>query len=172
MKTSDLKAGEYPDYYKKYVDLLPDEDLINLLKTQKQEFSHFLKHLQQQDLRKSYAENKWTVAEVLQHMIDTERIFQYRALTLARKDQISLPGYDQDAYVPVSRANRRSLSGLTDDYVAVRNSTITLFQSLDEEMLRSSGISNQKPLTPLAAGFIICGHEKHHQNLFISKYKL
>lgn len=169
---SQIKEGDYPEYYQKYIELLPNEDLVGIMKTYRQNFLDFLKGLHPEDLQKSYAERKWTVGEVLQHMFDTERIFQYRALSLARKDLTPLPGYDQDAYVPASRAHRRSLPDLIEDFLAVRNSSITLFNSLDEEMLNSKGISNEKPLTPLAAGFIICGHQKHHQILFESKYGL
>lgn len=172
MKLSQLNSGEYPVYYKKYLDHLPNEDLISLLFTQKDDFQGFLATLKPGDLDLSYSEGKWTVAEVLQHVLDTERIFQYRALRIARGDKTPLPGYDQDAYVPVSLANSRDLTELTEDFLALRNSGIKLFQSFTKKMLREQGISNGEPLSAAAAGFIMCGHQKHHQILFKTKYSL
>lgn len=172
MKLSQLPQKDYPEYYKTYIETLPDGELIDLMDILKTEFLEFLKTLKPEDLKYRYAENKWTVAEVLQHCLDTERIFQYRALCLARKDVNRLPGYDQDEYVPVSQASRRSLEDFIEDFLAVRNSSIALFKSFNEEMLQAKGISNERPLSTAAAGFIICGHQKHHQILFKSKYGL
>jgi hypothetical protein len=133
---------------------------------------NFLKGLKEEDLKLSYAQGKWTVAEVLQHLIDTERIFQYRALTIAREDLTQLPGFDQDAYVPVSKANRRSLASFIKEFDLVRDAGIALYESLEDEMLSLTGDANKSPLSPRAAGFISAGHQKHHLILFKSHYGL
>lgn len=172
MILSQLNSEEYPAYYQKYLDHLPNDELLFLLDSQQEDFNTFLSKLEPEDLEKSYAEGKWTVAEVLQHMFDTERIFQYRALRIARGDQTPLPGFDQDAYVPVSLANRRSLVELKEEYMAVRSAGIALFRSFTEDMLMKRGISSGGTLSAAAAGFIMCGHQKHHHLLFKTHYKL
>lgn len=172
MKLSQLSSEEYPAYYQKYLDHLPDEELLLLLKSQQEDFTTFLGKLEPEDLKKSYGEGKWTVAEVLQHILDTERIFQYRALRIGRGDKTSLPGFDQDAYVPVSLANRRNPDDFKEEYFAVRSAGLALFKSFTEEMLRSRGISSGGTLSAASAGFIMCGHQKHHYKLFKTHYKL
>lgn len=172
MKIKELKKGNYPEYYQQYTDLLPELELIELLESQKEAMISLFNSTEEIDIHFSYAEGKWTIAEVLQHMLDTERIFQYRALCLARKDQASLPGFDQDKYVATSNANERSLSGFMDEYKAVRDSTIFLFKSFSSEMMKSVGLSNGQDLSTAAAGFIIAGHEKHHLKLFRLNYNL
>src|SRR5690606_29744362 len=121
-----------------------------------------IERLGSKELSMTYAPDKWTVAQVLQHMIDTERIFQYRALRIARNDSTPLAGYDQDAYVPVSAANERDVQSFLKEYNAVRQAGISLFESFTNEMFQRKGISNEQPLSAGAAGFIIAGHERHH----------
>ena len=172
MKVKDLKKSDYPEYYQKYTGLLPDTELIELLESQKEAMLSLFNSSEEVNLQFSYAEGKWTIAQVLQHMLDTERIFQYRALCISRKDSSSLPGFDQDRYVANSKANERTLSGLLDEYKAVRNSTISLFKSFSVDMMKSVGLSNGQDLSTGSAGFIIAGHEKHHLKLFRLNYKL
>lgn len=172
MRLSDINSTEYLPYYQTYLDYLPDEELILQLKELKNQFVEFLEQLTQSDLNRSYAEGKWTVAEVLQHVLDTERIFQYRALSIARRDKTALPGFDQDTYVTVSNAHNRKLPGFLNEFVMVRNSGIALFESFDQEMLQEIGNANGAPLSPRAAGFIIAGHQKHHLILFKKLYLL
>jgi hypothetical protein len=172
MRLSDLKSDEYLPYYQTYLDYLPDEELILQLKDLRNQFVEFLEKLTPADLNLSYAEGKWTVAQVLQHVLDTERIFQYRALSIARKDTTALPGFDQDMYVTVSNANNRKLPEFLNEFVMLRNSGIALFESFDEEMLKEIGNANGAPLSPRAAGFIAAGHQKHHLILFKKLYLL
>lgn len=172
MKPQELRSIEYPSYYQKYIDNLPQEDLLKLLRDQKMKMVDFIKTLEHENLMFTYAEGKWTVAEVIQHMIDTERIFQYRALCIARKDKTPLPGFDQDAYVPVSEANHRDTETFINEYAAVRNSGIALFESFNDYMLKETGNSSGGTLSTAAAGFIIAGHENHHLKLFKSNYAL
>ena len=172
MTKSELPTSEYNAFYQTYIDKLPNEELIPILKDQKTEFVRFLKGLKEDDLKHFYAEGKWTVAQVLQHIIDTERIFQYRALTIAREDLTPLPGFDQDAYVPVSKAERRSLNSFIKEFELVRDAGIALFESFEEEMTNKIGEASKSQLTPRAAGFISAGHQKHHLLLFKSHYGL
>lgn len=172
MNLKDLSAEEYPPYYQKYISQLPQENLLNILIQQKEEMTGFMERLQEEDLKKSYAPEKWTVAQVLQHLFDTERIFQYRALRISRQDKTPLPGFDQDAYVPASFANQRSCGELLEEYRSIRASGITLFKSFSDTMLKERGESSGGTLSVAAAGFIIAGHEKHHLKLFQSLYKL
>jgi hypothetical protein len=172
MNLKDLTAEEYPPYYRTYIDQLPEDDLILLLHKQMEEMTRLLERLEDKDLEKSYAAEKWTVAEVLQHLFDTERIFQYRALRISRQDQTPLPGFDQDAYVPASFAQNRSKEGFLEEYETIRASGISLFKSFSGSMLQERGYSSGGTLSVAAAGFIIAGHEKHHLRLFQSLYKL
>lgn len=172
MKLSALNSNEYLPYYQTYLDYLPDQELIQQLKNLKTQFVEFLEKLTPEDLNRSYAQGKWTVSMVLQHILDTERIFQYRALSIARKDKTSLPGFEHDAYVPVSGAQHRSLPGFINEFTLVRNSGIALFESFDNAMLKEIGNANGAPLSPAAAGFITAGHQKHHQILFKTLYQL
>lgn len=172
MTTSQLQTSEYHAYYQTYIDKLPNEDLISILKDQKNEFILFLKSLKEEDLKHSYAEGKWTVAQSLQHIIDTERIFQYRALTIAREDLTPLPGFDQDAYVPVSKAERRNLNSFISEFESVRDAGISLFESFEDGMYCKIGEASKSQLSPRAAGFISAGHQKHHLVLFKSHYGL
>lgn len=172
MNLKDLTVEEYPPYYKTYIDQLPGDDLILLLQNQKEEMIRVLARLEDGDLEKSYAAEKWTVAEVLQHLFDTERIFQYRALRISRQDKTPLPGFDQDAYVPASFARNRRKEDLMEEYKTIRASGISLFKSFSGTMLQERGYSSGGTLSVAAAGFIIAGHEKHHLRLFQSLYKL
>lgn len=172
MKPKDLNTTEYPEYYQRYIGNLPQENLLNLLRDQKEKMITFLETLEHENLMFSYAEGKWTVAQVIQHMIDTERIFQYRALCIARKDKTPLPGFDQDAYGSFSEAHHRDTATFINEYEAVRDSGITLFESFNPSMLKEIGHSSGGSLSTAAAGFIIAGHENHHIKLFKSNYGL
>ena len=117
-----------------------------------------------------YAENKWSIKEVLQHIIDAERIFAFRALSLARGEQAPLPGFDENEYAVHSRADKRSWKSLLDEFLATRKSTDLLLQSFDESQLQSSGTTNGKPNTVIAISFVIIGHALHHLNVVKERY--
>lgn len=172
MKLFQLSPNNYPSYYGKYIKLLPERELLDLLQLQMEEMQRFLKNISEEDLQYSYANEKWTVAQVLQHLLDTERIFQYRALRIARKDRTPLPGFDHDAYVPASLATGRTLKGFMEEFPIVRKAGISLFQGFNKEMMMEKGTSSGGDLSAAAAGFIIAGHEKHHLRLFKSNYNL
>jgi len=118
----------------------------------------------------AYAPGKWTMKEMLQHIIDTERIFNYRALAFARKEQASLPSFDEDAYAASSNANNRNWNDLCEELKAVRKSTGIMYNSFDKNTLLNSGIANNKPMTVLAMGFTTIGHVYHHVKVTRDRY--
>lgn len=171
MITSNLKADEYNAYYDRYLQKIPGNlELGILLFENKKEFLSLLEKMNPQVLSYSYAEGKWTIAQVIQHLLDVERIFQYRALTIAREPGVNLPGFDHDAYVPASFAQNRTLKDLKKEFKAVRNAGISLYQSFSEEMLNSKGFVSESPTSCRALGFITAGHTKHHIEIFEGRY--
>ena len=170
MKTSQLKDHEYNPYYRTYIEALGEVNLMDILRKQLKNYPQFLASIPEEKLTYRYAEGKWTVAEVLLHVLDTERVFQYRALRFARKDLTPLPGFDQDSYVPNSGANSRSIEQLIKEYKAIRESTISLFETFDKATLRLKGVASNSPMSVAAMGFILCGHQKHHRNIIRERY--
>ena len=170
MKTSELHKDDYHPYYDPYIKELGDVDLIEMLKKQRQNFPQFIASIPDDKWHSSYGPGKWTIAEVLLHILDAERVFQYRALRFARNDTTDLPGFDQDAYVPHSGASRRTKDNVIVEYKAVRASTIALYSEFSDEILKRKGRANNSPMSVAALGFIICGHQRHHRNVIRSRY--
>jgi hypothetical protein len=164
------QPGEYAPYYQKYIDQVPEGDLINLLTTAQSDTIAFLQNMPPDKWDYRYAENKWSVRELLLHLIDAERIFAYRALRIARNDQTPLPGFDENTYVPASNAVNRSWHSLIAEYAAVRKATIELFRHFTPEMWQHTGTASNAPIAALALGFITYGHEKHHLHVLKTKY--
>lgn len=160
----------YPVYFKNYVDQVPDEDLLTGFHNQSAIFREFLGSITEEKSNYAYDTGKWTIKEVLQHIIDAERIFNYRALCFARKETTSLPGFDENTYADNSNANRRTWQELVDEFSAVRSSTEFLYRSFTEEALNTSGISNNNPATVLSFGFITLGHFYHHKKILQERY--
>lgn len=169
--------GEYPEYSHIYMDLLEDDGKVldhlweNFLR-----IKDFVYALPTEKLVYRYAENKWTIKEILIHLIDDERIFAYRALRYARNDRTPLHGFDQDVYAKFSKANERSLESIFDEYETVRKATITLFEYMPEESFTRGGkavdldgsIVNQRTVRGLA--YHIAGHELRHFNIIKERY--
>lgn len=170
MKASELNAEDYNPYYKPYIDTLGDVELVSHLKKQLQNFPNFMQSIPEEKGQYAYDSEKWTVLEVLQHIIDAERVFQYRALRFSRNDETALPGFDQDIFVAESGANSKSMKTIIEEYKAVRTATISLFASFDESILRKVGIASDSPMSVAALGFIICGHQRHHRNIIREQY--
>lgn len=170
MKPSDLKEGDCPPFYSPYIKTLGDEQLLGLLEHQLHNFPKFLKSIPKEKTHYRYAEGKWTVIEVLVHVLDAERVFQYRAMRIARGDQTPLPGYEQDDYVPESGAASRDLKSVVEEYAIVRGSTLALYKTFSEEVLRRKGIASGAWVSVGALGFIICGHQRHHRDILRAKY--
>jgi uncharacterized damage-inducible protein DinB len=166
------KSGDYNPYYHRYISLIGDDDIIDVLEEQRKTSEKFLKTFTEEQGNYSYADGKWTMKEVLGHVIDTERIMAYRALAFARNEEQSLPGFEQDDYVAESNFNKRSLIDMISEFRTVRESNIILFKSFDDEILKRRGTASESEITVLALIFIIAGHEKHHMKILREKYGL
>ena len=163
------QADEFPVYYKGYIDTVADDVLLEL-ENQIELLPKFLSAISEEKASFAYAEGKWTIKEVLGHMLDTERIMSYRALCFARRDETALPGFDENVYVKHAHFNDRTLQSLLDEFVVLRKSTMYLLKSFNQEELNRSGISNDKPITVRALIFILAGHVNHHQHILKERY--
>jgi len=168
MKKSDIKI--VPPYYVPYINQANDEDL--LIQLEEGGIALFLDHLEKLEAvgTKTYAQAKWTIPQIIEHLIDTERIFQYRALRFARQDKTELPGYDENMYAAVSKADNRSIEDLLEEYQIVRLSTLLLYKNLDSDQLHFTGKANGHEISVLALGFIMIGHSVHHFNVIQERY--
>ena len=170
MKASQLPVKEYAEYFFPYISVLGDVTLIEELEISLHEFIRFVQNIPMDKFDFRYAEGKWTIKEIIQHVIDTERIFAYRALRISRNDQTPLPGFDENAYVNNTQANDRNLQDLLTELSAVRHSNIFLFKSFSSEQLERTGIASNAGISVRAIGFIMIGHQKHHQKVFEERY--
>ena len=170
MKTSQLVENEYPVYCETYFKAAGEVVLIEELEICLHDFIRFVQNLPMDKFDYRYAEGKWTIKEIIQHIIDTERILAYRALRISRNDSTPLPVFDENSYAANTPANTRSLQDLLTELSAVRHSNLLLFKSFSEEQLLSKGIASDQPISVRAIGFMIIGHQKHHQNVFLEKY--
>lgn len=162
--------GTHPTYFDKYISLVPEEDLGAAFRQQSLVLTKFLYSINEEKSSHSYAPGKWTIKELVQHMIDTERIFAFRSLCFARKEAASLPGFDENTYAANSNANLRHWKDLADEFLLVRKSTEILFNSFTPEALLNSGIANNNPATALSMGFTAIGHVYHHMNVLKERY--
>lgn len=164
------KPGDYNPYYDRYINLIEGDDINEVLKNQIKLSEVFLKTLTEEHGNYSYEDGKWTVREVIGHLIDTERIMAYRALVFARNEKQPLPGFEQDDYVAESNFNERTLDDLVNEFIAVRNSNIILFKSFDKNILVRKGIASDNEISVIALIYIIAGHEKHHLRILKERY--
>jgi uncharacterized damage-inducible protein DinB len=163
-------GDEYAPYYGTYISKVPDGDVHALLESQLADTLALIRSLPESRGQHRYAPDKWSIKEVLGHVIDAERIFGYRALRIGRGDTTPLPGFEQNDYVPVAHFDRRTLKDLADELAAVRQSTIQLFQHLDAEALVRRGTASGNPVSVRAIAYIILGHERHHVGVLKAKY--
>lgn len=162
--------GTYPTYFSKYIATVPEIEIIAAFEAQQKLIDGYFYSIPENKYGFAYAAGKWTLKEVLQHLIDTERIMAYRALCIARKEKQNLLSFEENDYVANSKANNRSWQDLCEEFIAVRKSTFLLFKSFTEEQMQSSGTANSKSITVLALGFIIIGHFFHHKNIIEERY--
>jgi len=161
---------DYQPFAKTYVDLALGDDIQTLLPASLPPVATFLKNIPEEKMDYAYAKGKWTIKQVLQHCIDTERIMTYRALCIARGEQQNLPGFDENSYAATATATDRLLADLTAEMLLVRQSTILLFQHFSPSQLASAGKSNNHPVTTNALGYIITGHFLHHVKVLRERY--
>ena len=159
-----------PDFYKNYVLYVQDSDVWGALRQSGDVTQAFLKSIpsDKQDFR--YADGKWSIREVIVHVMDAERVFAYRALRFARNDQTELPGFEQNDWVPESNAHSRSIGNLADEMKRLRSTTIDLFESFTSEMLSRKGAANKSVISVLNLGYVIAGHETHHRTILMDRY--
>lgn len=163
-------VSEYPPYYEKYIQKVPPGNLIHFLENSTNEFVEFLNNITEEKLSYRYAENKWTIPQIVQHLIDAERIFTYRALRFARKDQTELPGFEENDYANEATGEDRSFNEILEEYKSVRNSTLMLFQSFNDEILERKGSANNNMISVRSIIFIIAGHSEHHLQIIKERY--
>lgn len=161
--------SEHGAYYRKYVDLVPDGDIVATLLDQN-EPTLALVGLKEEETLRRYAPGKWNLREVLGHLIDTERVFAYRALRIGRGDSTPLPGYDQDGFVKAGGFDDQSFAALLDEFRLVRLSTVALYKAFPQEAIARTGVANDNPISVRAIAWIIAGHERHHMAIVREKY--
>lgn len=170
MNSVQLNDNEYAPFYSNYITALGEVDLRGILKSSLKDLIHTLKNLPEEKLTYRYAEGKWTIKELIQHITDAERILSYRALRFSRNDTTDLPGFDEDLYVDNSNGNERSIEDLLKEFKLVRKATLSLFKSFSVEMLKKTGTINGEDMSVRALGFIIAGHQTHHLKIIKEKY--
>lgn len=163
------KADEYPLFYKGYIDTVND-DVLAELEQQAESFSVFLKGIPELKASHAYAEGKWTIKELVGHVIDTERIMAYRLLRISRNDTTPLAGFEENYFVANARFADRTLSSFADEFASVRNSNLFLIKSLNDEELSRIGVANEKPISARALLFILAGHVNHHHRILQERY--
>ena len=166
------EAEESLAYYHRYIARVSDEPLGEQLTAQLREIEQLFETVTDRAALARYAEGKWSIKEILGHLSDTERIFTYRLLRIARGDATPLPGYDENAYVPAGRFDERPLPMLLAELRAVRLSTAALLEGLPEEAWTRWGEANGSPITARALAFIIVGHVAHHLGVLRERYGL
>lgn len=164
------REDEYPPYFGKYIELVAGNDAMGVLRGQIAHSLETLRAVSGEGSLRRYAESKWSLREVVGHMIDTERIMAYRALRAARADATPLSSFDQDAYIAAAGFDLRDWAGLLEEFDAVRRTTVMLFAGLDAAAWGRRGVAGGKEITPRALAFIIAGHESHHMRIVRERY--
>ena len=167
-----LKPDEYGEFYKNYISLVDKPNVIQSLISQGQKVYTIIRQLSEDKANYRYDDDKWSVKEIIGHLVDTERIMAYRALCISRGEQTALPGYNHESYVEKGEFDQRSLQSLSAEYDAQRNANINMFSSFTKEQLLRKGTANNVTVSVRALAFIIAGHEKHHINILKEKYNI
>lgn len=163
--------NDYAPYYEGYINLVKGDDIFRILAVQSNATQEVLNSFSETLGNYSYEPGKWTVKEVVGHLIDTERVMAYRAMCIARGEKQPLPGFDQDTFVKEGNFNKRELFDLNYEFRLLRELNLLLTKGFDGEILQRRGVANKNEVTVLALLFIIAGHEKHHMNILQDRYK-
>jgi len=164
------ETTEYAPYHQRYVELIDTENVFTFFKHQAEEIAALFTTISEEKAAFRYAEGKWTMKEVLAHIVDSERIFGYRVLAISHGDKNHLPGFAENDYVANGKYQNRALQSLLDEYIHLSAANLELFKSLDEEMLSQKGTASGKEITARALIFVTIGHEKHHLEIIKSRY--
>lgn len=170
MDVSELLENEYSGHFGNYIKQAGDGQMIENLEISLHEFIRFVQNIPMDKFDYRYAEGKWTIKDIIQHVIDTERIFAYRALRFSRNDKTPLPSFEENDYAENTDSNKRSIQDLLTEFSAVRHSTLLFYKSLSEEQLKRIGTASNNPISVRALGFVLIGHQKHHQKVFEERY--
>ncbi|MFT3746703.1 MAG: DinB family protein [Agriterribacter sp.] len=162
--------SDYSPFSETYVSLVETGDVRVMLKDSLKPMGYFLHAIPLEKADYAYAEGKWTVKQILQHCIDTEKVFAYRAMCIARGEQQPLPGFDQDQYADNVDVSKRPLEGLKEELLLTRTASVLLFENLRDEDLNKRGTASNHPVTVLSYGYIVIGHWRHHEKIFREKY--
>jgi len=160
----------YPPFADTYISLVPEDDIRFVLQDSIASLEQFLDTIPEEKADYAYADDKWTVKQALQHTIDTERVFAYRAMCIARGESQPLPGFDQEIYALNVDVSCRTLESLKEEMSLMRVSTALLFEYLGEKDLLQQGTASNHIITPLSLGYMIAGHWRHHEKLFVERY--
>jgi uncharacterized damage-inducible protein DinB len=163
-------TSEYKPAYEPYVSKVPDGDLLQTLADQFEAHAKRLAQIPADREQHRYAPGKWTVAEVIGHLADAERVFAYRILRFARKDATPLSGFDENTWSPASNYARRRLADVVAEFRAVRQATLALLRGLEPEAFTRTGTANNSPITVRALAYVIAGHERHHMQVLKERY--
>ena len=158
------------DSAKKYFEAAPHDDMLVALSTSTRQFKKLLKKMPKKKIDYAYAEGKWTIREVLQHIIDAEKVFSFRALWFTRQDVSPLPGFDENSWAATSKAASRKWKDLVEEFFTVRSATQTFFESLDDEQLKTIGTANSNQMNVGGLGFVCAGHVIHHIRIIKERY--
>jgi len=164
------EPSEYAPYYDRYISLITGSDILGTLEAQRRQMLLLLSGRNESDGDFRYASDKWSAKEVLGHVCDTERIFAYRALRIARADRTPIEGFEQDDYIKNGPFARIPLAEIIEDYIAVRRATLTLLRNLDEAAWVRHGVANKNEISVRALAYIVAGHELHHRRILEEKY--
>jgi uncharacterized damage-inducible protein DinB len=162
--------SEYDAYFGKYIGLVPDGDIVSILSSQLENTLALLRTVPEEKAGHAYASGKWSIKEVVGHVIDTERIFGYRALRIGRNDKTPLAGFEQDDYVANSNFNARTLGSLMEEFAAVRRANVQLFKHFTDDEWQRRGTANEREISTRALAYNIAGHELHHVAALKSRY--
>ncbi len=161
---------ESQKYIQRYLDLIPSSDWLEEIKNSGQQTLEIYTHLSEEESNYAYAEGKWSLKELLQHLIDAERIFVYRALRFSRKDKTTLPGWDEELYAKYYYPNDRTMASLVEEFKTTRKSTELFFENLNSEQLSEIGTANNNETSVETLGKLIVGHNIHHLNIIKERY--
>ncbi len=164
------EPGEYADFYAGYISALPSGDILEILERQKDQLRHLAGIVAPDRETFRYAPGKWSIREIVGHLIDAERVFSYRALCFSRGDETPLPGFDENFYVANADFDARTLQSLLEELTLLRSANVLLFRSLAPEDLARVGVANSKPVSVRALAFILAGHLQHHFVVLRERY--
>ncbi len=159
-----------PEFFHGYINKVKEDDLMPALKSSTKTLFELLTTIPVDKHDYRYADGKWTIKEVVQHMLDGERVFTYRALRFARKDDTPLPGFDENLFAQTAKAHKRSWNDIVEEFAALRRASEAMFASFDNEQLESSGIASESPIYVLGIGYVVAGHVNHHCGIIKERY--